>query len=87
MCAPAWENCLLADFAASPADTPAFRAGLYHVESSPDQLAALAVGARPGDTVIDLCAAPGGKTLTIAEQMQNRGRLFSAVMRRPAASR
>ena len=73
----AWENCLLADFAASPADTPAFRAGLYHVEGRPSQLAALAVGARPGDTVIDLCAAPGGKTLTIAEQMQNRGRLFS----------
>jgi 16S rRNA (cytosine967-C5)-methyltransferase len=70
-------GCVLAAFHGSPADTEAFRKGLFHVEGRTSQLAALALGAKPGDTVVDLCAAPGGKSLTLAEQMQNRGRLYS----------
>ena len=68
---------LLADFAGSPADTDWFRLGDFHVEGQASQLAALCVGAKPGETVIDLCAAPGGKTLTLAQEMQDKGRLLS----------
>lgn len=68
---------LLAEFAGSPADTDAFRQGLYHVEGQASQLAALCVDAQPGETVIDFCAAPGGKSLTIAQQMRDKGRLYS----------
>ena len=68
---------LLADFAGSPAHTQWFQRGDFHVEGQASQLAALLVEAKPGETVIDLCAAPGGKTLTLAQEMQDQGRLLS----------
>ncbi len=68
---------VLVRFDGSPADTELFRKGYYHIEGQASQLAALCVEAQPGDTVIDLCAAPGGKTILLAEQMQNTGCLYS----------
>ena len=68
---------VLARFQGSPAEQELFRKGYYHVEGQASQLAALCVGAKPGETVLDLCAAPGGKTILLAEQMQNTGTLFS----------
>lgn len=68
---------LLAAFEGSPAASPLFAQGYFHVEGQASQLAALCVGARPGETVLDLCAAPGGKTLTLAQEMGDSGRLLS----------
>ncbi len=70
-------NCLQVAFAGSPADCPAFAQGLFHVEGETSQIAALALGAKLGDTVIDFCAAPGGKSLAIAQEMQDKGKLYS----------
>ena len=52
---------------------PSFCDGWFHVQDKASMLCALAVGAKPGETVFDLCAAPGGKTFTLAEEMQNTG--------------
>ncbi|MBC7521701.1 MAG: RsmB/NOP family class I SAM-dependent RNA methyltransferase [Sandarakinorhabdus sp.] len=57
---------------------PAFHAGAFEVQDEGSQLAALAVGAQPGETVVDLCAGAGGKTLALAAAMQNNGRLIAA---------
>ncbi|MBC7504951.1 MAG: RsmB/NOP family class I SAM-dependent RNA methyltransferase, partial [Sandarakinorhabdus sp.] len=57
---------------------PAFHAGKIEVQDEGSQLAALAVGARPGETVIDLCAGAGGKTLALAAAMHDQGRLIAS---------
>ena len=53
----------------------AFRDGLVEVQDEGSQLAALLLGARPGEAVVDYCAGAGGKTLVLAAAMQNKGRL------------
>ena len=68
---------VLARFEGSPAENDLFRQGYFHVEGQASQLAALCVEAKPGETVLDLCAAPGGKTLLLAEEMENTGCLVS----------
>ena len=68
---------VLARFEGSPAESGLFRDGYFHVEGQASQLAALCVEAKPGDTVLDLCAAPGGKSLLLIEEMQDEGRLVS----------
>lgn len=70
------ENALEVSDCGNIAGTRAFHDGLFHVQGVGSQLAAMAVGAVPGETVFDLCAAPGGKSLTIAQQMNNTGHLF-----------
>lgn len=54
-----------------------FRRGFFHVQDKSCQLCAKALGASRGDRVFDLCAAPGGKTYTIAQFMCDEGEILS----------
>lgn len=57
--------------------TAPFRGGLIEVQDEGSQLVALLAGARPGMAVVDFCAGAGGKTLALAAEMQNKGRLIA----------
>jgi 16S rRNA (cytosine967-C5)-methyltransferase len=56
---------------------PGFFAGAFEIQDEGSQLVTLLAGARPGQTIIDLCAGAGGKTLALAALMDNQGRLFA----------
>jgi 16S rRNA (cytosine967-C5)-methyltransferase len=56
---------------------PSFQNGLFYVQDPSTLLAVHALSPLPGEEVLDLCAAPGGKLSHIAQLMQNRGRLLA----------
>ncbi len=56
---------------------PSLQEGLLEVQDEGSQLLGLLVEARPGETVLDLCAGAGGKTLQLGAAMENRGRLLA----------
>lgn len=51
--------------------------GLWFVQDEASYITALSVGAIPGERVIDTCACPGGKSFSLAINMQNTGELHS----------
>ncbi len=59
------------------AELKPFREGWVFVQDPTAHAAALAVEAWPGERVLDLCAAPGGKSLVLALDMQNRGEVVA----------
>ncbi len=50
---------------------------ILHVQDLASQLCCLALDPQPGETVLDVCAAPGGKSFTAAELMQNSGKIYA----------
>ena len=55
----------------------AFKAGRFSVQDEASTLAADILGAKKGMKVVDMCAAPGGKTMAIAEMMENQGEVLA----------
>jgi 16S rRNA (cytosine967-C5)-methyltransferase len=55
----------------------AMRDGWLEVQDEGSQLVAGLVEARPGETILDLCAGAGGKTLALAGDLRNQGRLLA----------
>ncbi len=65
------------DKAGRVTDYPGFAGGLFTVQDTASQLDALALDPQPGEEVLDLCAAPGGKSFAIAALMKNTGRIIA----------
>ncbi|MEL6160277.1 MAG: 16S rRNA (cytosine(967)-C(5))-methyltransferase [Cyanobacteria bacterium J06554_11] len=56
---------------------PGYAEGWWAVQDSSAQLVGYLLDPQPGETVIDACAAPGGKSLHMAELMKNEGTVWS----------
>lgn len=54
-----------------------FRRGYFSVQSTSSLRAVEALNPQPGERVLDLCAAPGGKSAAMAERMNNQGEIVS----------
>lgn len=52
---------------------PQFSEGLFYVQDVSSMLVTQIADPKPGDYVLDVCAAPGGKSLHMAEKMQGKG--------------
>ena len=54
-----------------------FKEGKIIVQDASSYLAAKNLGAKPNELVLDICAAPGGKTAVLAEEMENKGEIIA----------
>jgi 16S rRNA (cytosine967-C5)-methyltransferase len=65
------------DESAAVSRLPGFDAGWFAVQDESAIAAGSLLNPQPGDCVLDLCAAPGGKTAHLAALMQNQGRVLA----------
>jgi 16S rRNA (cytosine967-C5)-methyltransferase len=70
-------HAILARGVGDPRRLPGFDRGELTMMDEASQLVAQAVGARPGERVLDACAGRGGKTLALLDDMDGRGALVA----------
>ncbi len=58
-------------------ESAAYRKGWFYVQDEAAQLVVLGLAPRPGEVILDACAAPGGKTTHTAQVMANEGRIIA----------
>ncbi len=59
-------------------ELPAYQRGDFYVQDEAAQLVGFAVSPKPGERILDACAAPGGKSTHLAELMGDRGEIVAA---------
>lgn len=55
-----------------------YKHGMFSIQDESSQFVACMVDPKQGDLVMDVCAAPGGKTLAMAERMNNKGKIIAS---------
>ncbi len=62
-------------------DTPAFRDGWFEVQDEGSQMVCQIMDPQPGESIWDVCAGGGGKSLLLAAMMENKGRIVATDLR------
>lgn len=70
-------DCLLLSDTGAVEQLSAFRKGWFHVQDAASQLCCQLLAPQAQECILDVCAAPGGKSFTCAERMENSGQLLS----------
>ncbi len=70
-------GCLVLSATGDLAERAAYRDGLLYAQDPAARLAVLALAPKPGDKLLDACAAPGGKSFAAALSMEDRGEIVS----------
>lgn len=60
-----------------PSKHPFYYAGLYYLQEPSAMAPAALLPVKPGDRILDLCAAPGGKSTELGARLRGRGLLFA----------
>jgi len=68
-------------------ELPFLKEGLYIIQDEASQLVTSILDPKPGERILDACAAPGGKTTHIAQKMENEGEIYALDLTREKLSR
>lgn len=71
------KDCLLLENTGAIEKLPQYREGLFHIQDTASQLCCQMLDVQENQTVLDVCSAPGGKSFTLAEMMNNSGKIIS----------
>lgn len=58
-------------------ELPLINEGLYMIQNEASQLVTALLDPKPGEQILDACAAPGGKTTHMAQRMKNQGEIYA----------
>ncbi len=71
------ENSLILDKGTDIAANELFKKGLFHVQDTASQKAVSILELKKGERVLDMCSAPGGKSFTMAQLLENDGEIIA----------
>ncbi len=75
-------NALILENTGSIEKLRAYREGKFHIQDLSSQLCVELLDPKPKQIMLDICSAPGGKSFTAAQKMNNRGQIFACDMYR-----
>lgn len=74
---PVIDNALLLTDTGSIENLKAHKEGKLYIQDCASQLCIKALDPKPDDTMLDVCSAPGGKSFTAAQYMENTGAIYA----------
>ncbi len=81
------KDALIVHNASDIRNLPGYREGLFFVQDESSMLPVLCAGIRPGDRVVDVCSAPGGKAMHARMALGDRGELLARDISEAKAAR